>query len=128
LRYLFGLIIILSTSACSLYQSDGRKFLEKQALQFSAAAANLQGCVQEKLSADWIKIYTDNDADVYSSDNQEFALRIVPRHTKAAFYCTFHFSSVQEMVERTDAAIDLTLEQMVLGLGEFAFHPISPLK
>jgi hypothetical protein len=104
-------------SGCSLYQSDGRKFLEKQALQFSrAAATNLQSCGAEPLSEEWLKTSEDERVEVYASDARDFTLRVVPRTTDGVYSCTYQFASVQEMIERTDSAVDLTLEQMALGL------------
>ena len=120
--------LFISTSACSLYQSEGRKFLEKQGLEYSAAAANLQSCDHEPLGEEWLKVFGTDSAAVFSSESQEFVLRIMPLQANPAFSCMYRFSSVQEMIERTDAAIELTLGQVALGLGGFAFHPISPLK
>jgi hypothetical protein len=57
----------------------------------------------------------DERAEVFSSETREFALKVVPRG-ESAFSCTYQFSSVQEMVERTDSAVELTIEQMALGL------------
>jgi hypothetical protein len=109
--------LFLGLSGCSLYQSDGRKFLEKQALQFSrAAAANLQSCGAGALSEEWLKTSEDERVEVYASDARDFALRVVPRTSDGVYSCTYQFESVQEMIERTDSAGDLTLEQMALGL------------
>jgi len=110
-------LLFMSGSACSLYQSDGRKFLEKQALQFSrAASVNQQGCGMEAMGEDWMKVSETEMAEVYGNDALDFTLRVVPRSTAGSFHCTYQFSSVQEMMERTDSAIELTLEQMALGL------------
>ena len=119
MRHIFlALLILPFTSACSLYQSDGRKFLEKQAFEFAEASANLQSCGKEKMGDEWLKISDSEQAQVYSSENSEFELRVVPLHSGDPFHCTFHFASVQEMVERTDSAVEITLEQMALGLVE----------
>lgn len=110
-------ILFLILGGCSLYQSEGRKFLEKQAIQFSrASAANLQSCGLEPVGEEWLKASEDERAGVYSSETREFALKIVPRGESGVFSCTYQFTSVQEMIERTDSAIELTVEQMALGL------------
>ncbi len=67
-----------------------------------------------------------SEAIVYTSELEEFRLRVVPVKATAYYNCTYAFSSAQEMVEKTQDAIDLTL--LHLSLGEFAFHPISHLK
>ncbi len=111
------LTMSLVCGACSLYQSDGRKFLEKQALQYSrSASVNSQGCGSEMMGEDWLKTSETDNADVYSNDSIDFTLRVVPRMTQGSFHCTYQFASVQEMIERTESAIDLTLEQIALGL------------
>lgn len=127
MRFFPIFLIFIFTAACSIYQSDGRKFLEKHALQF-AATANLQSCGGEPLGEEWVEVSSSPTADVFSNEKQDFTLRIVAHGGPEIFHCTYQFASVQEMIERTDSAVELTLERMVLGLGGFAFFPITPLK
>ncbi len=104
-------------SGCSIYQSEARKFLEKQALSYSrVSAANLMGCGHEPLTEEWLKTSEDERVEIFASDSRDFSLRVVPRGENGSYSCTYVFSSVQEMMERTDSAIDLTLDQMALGL------------
>ncbi len=110
-------LLALSCGACSIYQSDGRKFLEKQALQFArSASVNQQGCGSEVMGEEWMKTSKTDVAEVYSNDALDFTLRVVPLNADGSFHCTFQFASVQEMMEKTESAVDLTLEQMALGL------------
>lgn len=114
---LMTITMALGCAACSLYQSDGRKFLEKQAVQYSrSASVNSQGCGSETMGEDWLKTSETESAEVFSNDAIDYTLRVVPRMTTGSFHCTYQFASVQEMIERTDSAIDLTLEQIALGL------------
>lgn len=113
-----------------MYQSDGRKRLQKSGLSTPVvlASANLLGCHHAALDSQWMKVSATAEADVFTSDQGEYLLSVVPTQTNKPYHCTYQFESAQEMVERTDAAIELTLFNMGLSLGEFAFHPISPLK
>jgi hypothetical protein len=127
--------LILLTSfifiaGCSLYQSDGRKFLEKQALDYAGVSAqtNLQGCANETMSEDWQKASETEDAVVLISDKEEFLMRVMPTARQDGYVCSFKFASAQEMVERTDSAIAITLIHLGQSLGEFAFLSTSPVK
>lgn len=113
-----------------MYESDGRKRVAKYGVRGpnGEATANLVGCRHAPLDTQWMKVSTTPEAEVFTSDQGEYLLSVVPKHTNYPYHCTYQFDSAQEMVERTDAAIELTLLNMGLSLGEFAFLPISHLK
>lgn len=131
MRYVL-LSFALTLSACSLYQSDGRKFLEKEAFSFAKASASLQGCGEELADERWAKISSSHNADVYSSEELDYTLRVIPAQSEKPFSCTYRFTSVQEMMDHTEEAVLFTLDQMALSLvsesDEFAFREVSPLK
>ena len=81
-----------------------------------SASVNQLGCGSAPLSDEWQKSYQDDEAIVYGSDRQDYVLKVAPIAENGKYHCTFKFESVQEMIERTDSAIYLTMEQMALGL------------
>jgi hypothetical protein len=113
-------ILILSSFAigCSLYQSESRKFLEKQAFEYAGVAAqeNLVGCPGDIADAEWTLSEDTEDARLYLNDAQEFEMQVIPNRGDTTFKCVYRFASAQEMVEKTQAAIDLTLAKMTLSL------------
>lgn len=127
----FTLILICALScSCSLYRSDARKFLEKQAFEFAGVAlqANLLGCPSEIENADWTLTTEIQDARIYVNTQSAYEMQVIAGPSHAAFSCTFRFSSEQEMVEKTEDAVKLTIFNMGQSLAQFAFSPISPLK
>ncbi len=128
LRRFVLLLILPAISACSIYQSEGRKFLEKNAYEYSnVSALNLQSCSYGSVSSEWLEFSSTPTSTAFTSDQNEFALLIVSHaQNTPSFACQFQFSSAQEMVERTEAASELTLLHQ--SLGEFAFRPLSHIK
>lgn len=114
----FSILIFLTLAGCSLYQSESRKFLEKQAFEYAgvAAQANLVGCPGDLQDAEWNLSEETDEARVYLNDLQDFEMQVIPNHGDTTFKCVYRFSSAQEMVEKTQAAIDLTLAKMTLSL------------
>lgn len=121
----------LSLTGCSLYQSSGRKALEKNAIGLATAAANMTSCQNSLPGTEYLKVSENEDASVYASEREDFAMAVVPSSKTATPYsCNYRFSSAQEMIERTDSAIELTIQNFLTAqsLGQFAFHTHSPLK
>lgn len=108
MRFLFLLTIAATMSACSIYESDGRKYLEQHAYQFAgvSAQANLLGCQLQSQSTDWVEQSQTPNARILENDG--FELRIEPK-ANPEYGCEFRFSSAQELVEKTNAAIEYTL-------------------
>ena len=123
-------VSIAALNGCSLYQSDGRKALEKNAFGIAGVSAqsNLLGCHSEELNGEWLKVSQTEEAAVFASEHEDFALKVVPLNTKEAFNCGYRFASAQEMIERTDSAIEITIHELGLSLGTFAFPASTPLK
>ncbi|NJL26295.1 MAG: hypothetical protein HC902_14865, partial [Calothrix sp. SM1_5_4] len=93
----------LLLGACSIYQSEGRKFLEKQAYEFAGktAQANLLGCQSHTVvGSDWAHMSDSPLAQVYVSESESFELRVFPVEAEDGFACDYRFSSAQEMFEK----------------------------
>lgn len=105
------LTLIFSLCACSVYQSDGRKFLEKNAYAFAGVSAlqaqpYLLSCQNEPAAAPWVEQSRTSEAEIF--ENEGFALRIQPLQA-TDFTCDYLFSSAQQLVEMTDNAVALTM-------------------
>lgn len=129
LRGFFILALSIGLSGCSLYQSSGRKALEKNAIGLATASANMTSCQNSLPSAEFLRVSENEEAAVYASEREDFTMAVVPAG-KAPYSCNYRFSSAQEMIERTDSAIELTIQNFLTAqsLGQFAFHKHSPLK
>ena len=125
-QLLFSALSIISLGACSLYQSDARKFLEKQAFEYAgkSASAYLTGCDEELLGEEWLMVSRTDSARIYASEIEEFTMKV--KLQGGTFSCAFRFNSAQEMIEQTPAAIDLTVLHQ--SLGEFAFPSVTLVK
>ncbi|HMN70176.1 MAG TPA: hypothetical protein PKC28_16675 [Bdellovibrionales bacterium] len=124
----FFFISVFALTACSAYQSEGRKFLEKRAFEYAeenrdSAMAHWQGCDSRTLNENWTLLSETPQARVFSDENEEFSMRVQALGAPEGFSCAYRFSSAQDMIEHVDAAVILTL-----GLGEFAFRPLRPIK
>jgi hypothetical protein len=128
LRGIFILALSFSLSACSLYQSDGRKELEKNAVGLATAQAYITGCEWGLPSKEYLRVSSNEDAVVYASEREDFSMAVVP--SEAPYSCNYRFHSAQEMIELTDSAIEITLQNysMAQRPGAFAFPTDSPLK
>jgi hypothetical protein len=116
---------------CSLYQSEGRKYLEKRAFEYaqSTALAHSQGCGYNQSGnpdGQWVVIQETPQAVVKASETENYQVHVESKLEPAGFSCQYQFDSAQEMYETSKAAIDLTLLHQ--SLGEFAFRPLSHLK
>lgn len=114
MRLFSALFAILALSACSIYRSDGRKFLETQAFEYAGtnAQSNLQGCQIAAPLSQWVQMSQTPLARIFVHDNDSFELRIQPTETSVDFSCDYQFGSAQEMFEKTSAAVDLTLSRL----------------
>jgi hypothetical protein len=128
LRGIFILALSFPLSACSLYQSDGRKALEKNAAGLASAQSYMTACEWSLPSQEYLLVSSNEDADVYASEREEFSMAVVP--SDAPYSCNYRFHSAQEMIELTDSAVEITLQSygMAQRPGAFAFPTHSPLK
>jgi len=108
------LILIPLLSACSLYESSGRKFLEQEGQSFAqnGATSAFAGCGKKTAarSSDWTLFEKSNDADVYQSENEGYQLLVEPVVNNDV-QCLFKFQSAAEMYQDSASAIDISLHQ-----------------
>lgn len=115
----FPLLISVSLlTGCSVYQSDGRKFLEKQAFEFAGvnAAANVTNCgyassevINQTSEAKlWTLSEKGENTETYVSESTEFAMKVLTTGESPSYGCDFQFSSAQEMIEKSKDAAELT--------------------
>jgi hypothetical protein len=115
--------------ACSVYESGGRKTLEKQAFEIAGVGAqeNLTACGYTPAKAGhWMLIQTTDEAKLYAREADTYELRVTAKSTGPNIACLFHFSSAQELYQRSQSALELTL--LHLSPGQFAFPTDSHLK
>lgn len=116
------LALLGSISACSLYQSEGRKFLEKEAFEYSGAQAYLSSCPGYDVAvADLTLVERTSTAQIFQLPT-ESNVRIVT-NSENPYACDYGFATPQERDAILNSAIELTLR-----LGEFANRQIYPLK
>jgi hypothetical protein len=113
LRFLALCAVSLAVVACSVYQSPGRKYLEKSAFDYAGVSAQeaqpfLQGCQNQGADSHWVEQSQTADAKIF--ENEGFQLRIQPL-AAANFSCDYSFSSAQELVEKTADAVALTMNK-----------------
>jgi len=114
MRKLFVLSIATILSSCSLYQSEGRKFLEQQGFEYAgvSAQAYLRDCQEAKPTEGWVKLTETPLARVYVHETDSFEMRVLPNQDNLSdFHCDYQFPSAKDMMEQTSAAIDLTLAE-----------------
>lgn len=116
------LAIAILLSGCSLYQSEARKFLEKQAFEYAGAAAapNLLDCTQATYSSEWLLFMGTDRVRVYRHGEDLLDVQVIPDEHKE-FSCLYRFESEEEFEQRFEAAEYLTLHHMGLSLGRFDF-------
>jgi hypothetical protein len=100
-------------SACSIYESQGRKFLEENASTSGcpscvSAQANLLSCDRNPSTTAWTPLESNPRANLWASEGENFELRVSPTDD-TEYNCYFRFSSAQEMYAKSDSAIALTL-------------------
>ncbi len=112
----------LFLGACSVYQSDGRKFLEKEAFEYSGAQAYLLKCPGAEADVRDLELtHSDSRAQVFRFKNSQ-NIRVLT-HQQPAYACDYGFANALEVAALQEPAIELTIR-----LGEFANSQIYPLK
>jgi hypothetical protein len=105
-------IFIITFTGCSVYESDGRKFLERNLDSIGVSVqSNLTRCDHEPTQESWTLLEERADSVVYSSDEEGFRLKITTT-LDPAFNCYFKFSSAQEMYEKVQAACERTVQEL----------------
>ncbi len=101
-------------TGCSVYQSDGRKILERNLSSIGVTVqAQFTGCNHDLPQHDWSLLENHADTRLYSSESQTFALRVTATEDES-FSCYYTFSSAQDMYERLQAAREHTLAQLLV--------------
>ncbi len=74
--------------------------------------ANLKKCSSETPASTWTLLEQRPEADLFALEGEDtYALRITPTSSET-FNCYYHFSSAQEMYEKSTAAVELTLQRL----------------
>jgi hypothetical protein len=96
--------------ACSLYQSDGRKFLEQRAFEYSGASAqaNLLNCSEGTFSAGEPELYRDERVVAVNPKSTPLEL-YVSTLSDRPYVCNYGFTTEQELTGKLSSAIELTL-------------------
>lgn len=109
-------ILIFSTAllaGCSVYQSEGRKFLEKSAFEFAGVAAYVTACDNLGVDATWVKAGETAQTETFvNEDSEEFRLKVLTTNLdgdSSPYGCEFRFPSAQELVEKSENASGYTL-------------------
>lgn len=105
---LLTIAILGSISACSVYESSGRKSLESNG--YSLAGVHLASCVNQSQPASDLPVFETESAQVFKSDVSEDAL-IVNLKQPALFSCNFHSDVVPAGSDQFEATVQLTLEK-----------------
>lgn len=116
-RFSLTILSIAALAACSVYQSEGRKFLEKQAFEYAGVEAqpNLKGCAAYSSSQGLTEIHSDARAVVLQSAPLE--IRVVPqvdatgKPVQSPYSCDYGFTTPEEQNSKLDPAIELSLRQ-----------------
>lgn len=128
----FGLLSLWGLTACSVYQSEGRKFLDNPAVvsgQFRNAtitppSSRLHSCSQFHHKPESLEIgenwaFTDYDPErgysIYTSedpDNYAIIIYVSDELSHKHYLCTFEYSTASEMLYSQDADVDLALQSL----------------
>lgn len=112
----FAILASLAALGCSVYESGGRKFLEKQAFEYAgvSAASNLKTCHTAWASTgDWRLDQDTGRAFLYVKQND---LRVITQEQSAKYGCEFQFESPDELQAKRESAVHLTLLHQSLGI------------
>lgn len=111
MKFLSSFLFLITTlTACSIYQSDGRKFLEKRAYEYSGASAyeRLQGCAPSTdVHSEELVLQTEA-ASAFKVQNPS-VLRVVTNQA-AAIQCDYGFTEGEDLKTLAPEAIELTLK------------------
>jgi hypothetical protein len=100
-------------SGCSIYESDGRKFLEDNAIQLhdgTLSSSNVKGWGPTDSTTAWVSLEKTPQAEALVNEGSGFELQVTPL-AQSQSSCFFQFSSEQERNEKLAAAIDYSLHQ-----------------
>ena len=116
MRFLVCTALLLYLTGCSLYESDGRKFLETSSYTFAGVAAQStcsQESPQDKGNRQWVELSNTDDARVLAHENDSYELRVIPSHQTGAkeFGCTYPFATAQDLYRMTPDAVRLTIQK-----------------
>jgi hypothetical protein len=114
MKFHFSLaLLLLPLCACSLYQSEGRKFLEKQAFEYAgvSAQANLLSCQSSAANDRFRLIRTETRALVYAHPEKPLQIRVVPLVDRR-YDCDYGFTTDEELDAKVSSAIELTLQHL----------------
>jgi hypothetical protein len=109
--------IFILLTGCSLYESDGRKYLEAGGITFynkTKPASAFVSCSTEAPSAAWVPFEKNDLGQFSSSESENFEILVTPVST-TPYNCLFRFASAQEMFENTSGAMDYCLHQSPVG-------------
>jgi hypothetical protein len=112
LRSLALIAAAFTVCACSLYQSPGRKFLEKQVFTFSGTSAHFVGFQNSAPLEGWILLSRTPLAQVYGHETGDFETRVVPVESDGQFSCDFTFTSAQEMFELMPSSVEMCVSEL----------------
>src|SRR4051812_26140129 len=98
LRLFQCLLLVSMLAGCSVYESDGRKYLETDGIGLyeRTKTFNFSGCNTNPSTRAWVRFEKDSRADVSVSDDNSFDMKVVPSG-ETQYACYFHFTSAQEM-------------------------------
>ncbi|NQZ02559.1 MAG: hypothetical protein HRT45_18010 [Bdellovibrionales bacterium] len=118
------LILLSATSltACSLYQSEGREFLEKEAFDFALQGASFQaiqaappcaeivGLTDEFIDDHWQEVTSESTADIYvgeliSSKAEYGTLLLAITNDETQVVCEFLYTTETEKLKKSHADI-----------------------
>lgn len=106
------LTMTLVLSGCSLYESDGHKFLASKAYTYSGASARAACSTGDKsdLGDQWVTFSESSEAKAYRN-NDSFELRVIPEGQSGSqeFSCLYTFASAQELFQLSNDAVTYTL-------------------
>lgn len=118
MRFLFSLAAIaLTLSACSIYRSDGRKFLEKRAYEYSGVEAYREYCAGTAETTGLNVIGGDSRAQLYAlapTTESSNRMRVVPLGDRP-YSCDYGFTTPEQMTSLMDPAIGLTVHLQTSG-------------
>jgi hypothetical protein len=106
---LFAATILLM--GCSVYRSDGRKYLESNGFVIVSGSAvpNLENCGFGGGSDSWTPLQETPEAWIFTSEDNGTELHVVSKAETPAYGCDFKFQSGEEREQKLQDALDLTL-------------------
>jgi hypothetical protein len=113
LPFLLSIASLVTITSCSVYRSDGRKFLESGLSTVGVSVqSNWIGCdrLPDVVPGMWEAFESTEQVNVLKGEGELFDMRVIPWRD-SDFHCDYRFTSAEEMYKKTEAAIAHTLEQ-----------------